>query len=265
MTAVRTGFVALDVDDPLVAWLVYRGEIVSSHSFHEGALSFWLTRYLKQTSSANVRSKLFKAELALEQLRSVSFPQAVSRLTGFYLFEQEDAARAAMARDDPARADTIVEVELRSGAKTSRHDAEWITRQLGEPGTDDWMHAYLSGVPVGPAPIWEFLVDGRALIYGTRVREAAYDTVVATWSDSLPLLEMARLGVELGSDLGLITAMLVRREMRTRTEYVIDMRDADDEGFLARLRKFDGPVNGADLAHGPGRVPDLRNRGFVLL
>lgn len=265
MTAARTGFVALDVTDPLVAWLVYRAEMVSSPNVHERALSFWLTHYLQRQASAGVPSRSFAEELALERLRADHYAAAVSRLTGFYLFEDERTARVGSARwGDPGRVDTIVEVELRPGARTSRHDAEWITQRLGEPGTADWMHSYLRGEP-GPVPLWELVVDGRALIFGTRVREVAYDTVSATWPDSLALLELARLGVELGSDLGLITAMVMHDRMRTWVDYTMNMSDAEDPGFLARLREFDGPVNSADLGGLPGRVPDLRNRRFALL
>jgi hypothetical protein len=262
----KTGFVALDLTDPLVAWLVYRGELVSSPNVHERAVSFWLTRYLKREASAGVRSRMFKDELALERLRLDRYAEAVSRLGGFYVFEDEQTARAAMARwDDGARFDTIVEVELRPGTHASRHDAQWITQRLGERSTTDWMHSYFAGQPAGSAPLYELIVDGRALIFGTRVREAAYDTVSATWPDSLPLLELARIGVELGSDLGLITAMVTHDGKRTSVNYVMNIRDAQDPGFSARLAAFDGPVNRADLAREPGRVPDLRNRSFALL
>jgi hypothetical protein len=36
-----TGFAALRIDDPLVAWLVYRAELVSSSLAHEQRLLFW--------------------------------------------------------------------------------------------------------------------------------------------------------------------------------------------------------------------------------
>ena len=265
MTAPQTGFVGLDLSDPLVAWLVYRGEMVSSTQVHERALSFWLTRHMRRAVFAQTRSASFAEELALEQLRSECYSSAVPRLSGFYMFEDEGAARSALTRwGDPDRAETIVEVGLRPGARTSRHDAEWIALDA-PPDAGAWMRRYLSGEPSGPAPSWELIVDGRALIYGTPVREAAYETVRSTWPDSLPLLEVARLGVELDSDLGLITAMLTRDQTGTRVEYVMDMRDAHDPGFLRRLSTYEGPVNHADLADQSGRVPDLRERSFTLL
>jgi hypothetical protein len=68
---------------------------------------------------------------------------------------------------------------------------------------------YLAGDAFDAEPLWELVVDGRANIYGTELRETAYEIVKATWPRSLALLELARLGPELGSDIGIITAMVI--------------------------------------------------------
>ena len=43
---VRTAFAYLDISDPLVAWLAYRGEMVSSQAGDWPAVSSWLASYL---------------------------------------------------------------------------------------------------------------------------------------------------------------------------------------------------------------------------
>jgi len=78
------------------------------------------------------------------------------------------------------------------------------------PANDlDWMRRYLSGERTDD-PVLEQVVHGRALVLGAELRKEAYKIVAATWPTSLAAPELARVGVELGSDLGLIAAMPVR-------------------------------------------------------
>jgi hypothetical protein len=97
----------------------------------------------------------------------------------------------------------LAEIEIVGEPTVSRYDSEWITNNMRstEPS---WMASYLSGSPMGERPLWELLVDGRGFVLGTRVRERAYDTVKRKWPQSLGLLELSRVAVELNSDLGLI-------------------------------------------------------------
>lgn len=61
----------------------------------------------------------------------------------------------------------------------------------------------------------------------------------------MSLLEMSRVGVELGSDLGLITPMVVGVPDDRRVEFTMSFGDASNQDFLQRLTAFDGPT----LAH----------------
>jgi hypothetical protein len=125
------------------------------------------------------------------------------------------------------------------------------------------MDAYLGGDASRPRPMWELLVDGRA--FGTELREQAYEVVKATWPRSLGALELARPGVELGSDLGLITALAVGDAKRVRVDYYLNFVDAEDPDFLTRLGEFDGPRRYSDLGPDFNLVPpDLRHRCFTI-
>ena len=114
------------------------------------------------------------------------------------------------------------------------------------------MLPYLRGEPSGEHPIWELLVDGRAVVFGTALREAAYGVVKRVWPRSLALLELSRVAVELGSDLGLITPMVLGPANDHRVDFAMNFVDATDEGFLKRFAEYDGPKHMADL--GPGSV-----------
>ncbi len=266
MAEVTTAIACLNIDDPLVAWLVYRGEMVSARQIEEQAMSSWTAGYLKALGPDSLRER-YAAELALDRLRREKFPNVVSRLEGFYLFADHDSAKMASefwpAGFPSAR---LAEVGLDPDARWSRHDAHWITRHLGASGRDlSWMDAYLGGDPSGPQPMWELVVDGRAFVFGTELREQAYEVVKATWPRSLGALELARLGVELGSDLGLITALAVGDSKLVRVDYYLNFVDAEDPDFLRRLGEFDGTRRYADLGlNSELVVPDLRHRGFTI-
>jgi hypothetical protein len=253
----RSAYVYLDIDDPVVAWMVYRAELVSAPHAHQRALSVFTTRRLWMNRAA------YGHEQAIEQLRR-SFPDAVSRLAGFYAFPDQESARAAMSWGLPAfRQELLAEIVIDPISSVSRYDAEWITR-CPFPPDEEWAANYFGGQP-SPSPIWELLIDGRAIIYGTEIRKRAYDTVKATWPASLPLLELARVAVELRSDLGLITAVLVDHGDQLAVRYMMNFADATNPAFLERFAAFDGPKNTQDLKPTSDLVvPDLSASGFSL-
>jgi hypothetical protein len=259
-------FVFLNIADPLVAWLVYRAEIVSASQIHESALSIWTTRYLAGVNGDAARARRYRAELALDAVRRCHYPTAVSRLAGFYVFpDEETALRAAQAWGGRFRSEHLAEVALRPGARTSRYDAEWITQRLEGQGDHSWAENYFAGNALGADPIWEILVDGRAFVLGTDLRKAAYDTVKETWPQSLALLELARVGVELDSDLGLIGPLLVQDGDRLRVNYAMNFEDATDADFFSRFAAFEGPKNTNDLRPDCELVrPGLRKASFLI-
>jgi hypothetical protein len=265
MNVVRTALARLNIANPLVAWLTYRGEMVASAQAHERAMSFWLMQALGQESRAGYRHARLDDELHLDTLRRTEQPQAVSRLGGFYLFDDEVAAERAIHEWGRSfHRDALAEVGIVEGSRWSRHDAEWITRRLGS-GDRSWMGPYLRGEPSGDSPIWELVVDGRAIVFDTDLRKAAYDVVARTWPRSLALLELSRVAVDLGSDLGLILPMVLGQDGNRRVDFAMNFVDANDDEFLDRFDKYDGPVNRNDLRPDSDLVlPDLQSHGFDL-
>ena len=259
-------FVFLNIANPLVAWLVYRGEVVSASQMHETALSFWTTRYLASVNGNAARARRYRAELALDAVRRRHYPTAVSRLEGFYVFpDEETALRASQAWGGGFRLEHLAEVALSPEARASRYDSEWITQRLAAQGDLSWAEDYLAGNALGDDPIWEILVNGRAFVLGTDFRQAAYNTVKKVWPESLAMLELARVGVELDSDLGLIGPLLVQAGNRLRVNYEMNFEDATDKDFLSRFAAFEGPKNTNDLRPDSELVvPDLRQTGFFI-
>jgi hypothetical protein len=262
----RRVFAFFDVSNPLVAWLVYRAEIVSALEAHETALSFWTTRYLASIRAGGRKADRYRTEVALDGVRLRGYPGAVSRLGGFYVFSDEESAlRASRAWGGGFRRENLAELGLRPDARTSRYDSEWITHKLDPEGDLGWADAYFAGHQLGDEPIWEIVVDGRALILGTDLRETAYETVKAAWPASLSLLELARVAVELDSDLGLITPLQMDDRGRPRVRYAMNFKDAKDEAFLRRFGSFTGPKNMRDLRPDSDLVvPDLTRAQFYI-
>ena len=248
----------LDIDNPLVAWMAYRGQLASATEVHEYALSFWLARLLARSRSA---ARDYATEVAVEVERQATFPSAVSRLRGFYLFPDKGAAMGALRWGGPFRRENLVEVAILEGSRWSRHDSGWWAETPG-----GWMRRYLSGAPAGPQPMWELVVEGRGRVIGTDARERARAVVERTWPRSLAMLELARIGCSLNSDLGVIVPMFIGSESLS-IRYVMNFLDAENPAFLERFERLmrENPelVDHAALrladAHGLV-VPDLQDR-----
>jgi hypothetical protein len=253
-------FAFLNVDNPWIAWLVYRGEMVSPKASNTRALSVWHGYYLIDAARSGQRTVYYRREMAIEDVRRRSFQHKVSRLSGLYFFEDvESANRAGQRWDGNFREEHLAEIEIVGEPLVSRYDSEWITHHM-DSSDSSWMSSYLSGVQMGESPLWELLIEGRGFILGTRVRERAYDTVKRTWPKSLGLLELSRVAVYLNSDLGLICPFLTVESDRVRLTLQLSFTDAKDAGFLERLSKYDGPKNTADLNASADLVlPDLSN------
>jgi hypothetical protein len=90
-------FAFLNVDKPWIAWLVYRGEMVSSQASNTQALSVWHAPYLIAAARSGQASAYYRREMTLESVRRGSFPEKISRLSGLYFFEDEGALRSTMS------------------------------------------------------------------------------------------------------------------------------------------------------------------------
>jgi hypothetical protein len=261
----ETGLAYLNIHDPLVAWMVYRGELVSASGHGpDWALSFFTVENLRALA-AGARRDWWEGELALEAVRSTYYAQCASRLRGFYLFADETSARRARLWARPGFVpENQVEVAIAPNSVISRHDAEWISTRLTWDRTEDWMNRYLSGeARVDEEAVWEYVVDGSAVVYGTTVREAAYDVLKNAWPDSLALLELSRLAFWLDWPLGRVAPMLGRDDDTYRVQYLLNFEDADNPEFLKALSEFEGERNTNDLnATSELVTPDLTQRAF---
>lgn len=208
----------------------------------------------------------FHNELELERVRQKRYSALPSRLTAMYFFESSaDAERIGDWGGGHFSKEYLAELELCPTEAVTRHDSNWITRaQLDSTGrmvSTDWIDAYWRGEPspIG-TPIWELLAHGRAVVCGTTLRKRAYETIKDHSPLAVSILEVSRIAAILGSDLGQIKAFLIDNANGTASiSYYLDMRDAENPNFLARVKDYAGPKNHHDLALGGDTfsAPDL--------
>ena len=260
------GYIFLNIDRPHVAWAAYKGTLISPPKTEELGgrfVSWWQADLLRD-------SLLLGRELALERVRAHQFPEKISRMDGIFCFLDKACADQAVHWGEHFEAENRVDINLGEAKGRDRMDANWMDPRADRLN-DEWIQRYWQGEPYPHMePVWETIVEGKVSVLGTRVRERAYEVVKVHWPDSLMLLEISRLGAWIGSDIGSISVFMADAAEDYRFSFGMDMRDANDTDFLARLTQLiesGHPVNWADIAphYEAGnfdRVPDMTPYNF---
>jgi hypothetical protein len=148
-------------------------------------------------------------------------------------------------------------------------DANWITHGNFRDSLNRASFGYWSGQQFPDRePVWEVLVEGRAYVLGTELRERAYALVEKHMPDSTPLLELGRVSAWIGSNLASVYAFLHGTGDYVELNYVMEMMDAHDATYLERfeeLRASGHPMRAEAIrafAEGKVHTPDLRPFGF---
>jgi hypothetical protein len=277
MSLSTDAYAYLDIRDPVCAWATYRGVLVSAGTAASNGEAGLISVMSAGLMHPNNRPSRLSNELILENVRKAMHSNRVSRLSGMYCFlDIESAQRAAAlwgSLRNHFRPEYLAELHLQSSFSRDRLDSNWITfSPRDERGFFlmhdlDWTNRYWDGEPFPDRlPIWETIFEGRMFVLGTELRNRAYAVIRETFPESLGLLEIARQAAWVDSDLGNTAAWLAEEGEDIALHYLLDMRDASNPNFLAKLdqlKKENHPVNWDDLRPhlekgSFGRVPDLR-------
>jgi hypothetical protein len=206
-----------DLNSFVPAWAAYRGILATPNVALNPEASkthLGLTPHLVRLFRNRDRIALQK-ELAIERIRRIQFPNAVSRLSCIYCWPDEATARLApkfwsnQGRHFDDR--YLVQIGVDAPRAPTIVDTRWIDRYvfnskepLEEIGTN-WIEEYWRGSlypwngesDLPREPLMECLVDGTAVIYGTALRMEALSLVERSAPDSVGILEKGRLGVDL--------------------------------------------------------------------
>lgn len=180
----------LRVTDPLVAWLTYRGLLESIDTAAPESMSIWAASASRASTMPGSRP-FYEREHRLEIARRKENPEAVSRLTGLFVFPTRDDADRAVVEWEGFEDYFLNEVEILPGSRVSTYDADWITAAGGSMLAGA-ASSYARGETRTSSPHHEYLVSGRVIVLGTELRRKAGDVVEAHWPQALALLEIAR-------------------------------------------------------------------------
>ncbi|MHA7681576.1 hypothetical protein [Cupriavidus sp. PET2-C1] len=272
----REGFIYLDIEHPVVAWNTYRGSLMSREQIWtqhgQGAVSLRLANIFDSGDFRRLQS-----ELAIDAIRVRDFPSAVSRLSGMFVFDEVESALAAEQAAWGGHIDSeyLTDVGLTYGTAT-RVDANWITRMLDAdanlvPGWEQLAIKYWSGEDCCGTPIWELLVDGSATVWGTRLRNQAYEVIRSRYPQSLGLLEESRIAALLGFSLGHISSWLIHKGDHAELAFYLDNTLDGDPRYRAAVEQHirtapPDSVNARALLASPSvaRLPDLTSYSKLL-
>jgi hypothetical protein len=239
-------FVYLDVDYFPIAWLVYRGVLNSPdiESANPGNLSWFLLETIQRGVVTTLRR-----EGALEGFRRKEFHEHLSRLRCVYAYPTLEMAIRGDEGRGKFRKENLVAIAPASTFKCEAHDSNWITDFSGLPL--ETARRYWAGEQT-KAPVTELLLSGRFNIFGTTVRKRAYETIRSAQPNTLAMLELSRLAVEFGSDLGSVAPWLKRDGNSVIATYVIryDEREGLEifrKALEEKKRNPSFPMNRADL------------------
>ncbi|WP_132997222.1 hypothetical protein [Sulfitobacter pontiacus] len=244
MPAQFEGFAYINIDNPMAAWNVVRSSFYSPSRLPEleqsGALSFSMADLLQDGNAARAT-----AEFRLEDFRRRHFPNAVSRLTGIFLFDDVDSAAKVWDNDAwGAHFNTKYLTDVGVSADySSRLDAVWITMMRNDEnilveGWEKMAERYWSGEPASDQPIWERIIEGWVTIWGTDLKIRALEEIKKFWPQSLPLLGVAANSASIGSCDGAIVPFALRKNDLVEISYYLRMVDAKDPVFCGRLRHY---------------------------
>jgi hypothetical protein len=228
------------------AWATYRGMIATPNILLDSSARkthLGLTPHLVRLfRSRNIVA--LEKEMTLEKMRRERYPNATSRLNCIYCWPDEVTARLApkfwanQGRHFDDR--YLTDIGVSASKYPTIVDTRWVDKYVinsNQPlsviGTD-WIDSYWSGLnypwngdaDIPREPLLECLIEGTALIYGTKLRMDAYSIVEKLSPDAVGILEKGRLGVDIctrfdGQEewrLGQIVPVLMTNKEKTALE-----------------------------------------------
>lgn len=251
----------LNINNPIVAFNVYRGVLMPPHLILDGgsAISLWMMGRLIQENKV-----LRVNEFRLEIFRQKNFSDKVSRLRCLYTFlGRSDALKASKLWGNSFKEEYLTDLGFAPEAKISKVDSNWITYsfptgRLIDDSDTDWMNKYWSGVPYNDDPLWELLVEAPGLVYGTELRESAWKLIERHQPESLPFMELSRLASEVSSEVGVIVPIILKSdisEKKLQITYVCNMEDYNNQSLHLKLK---GHNCATRIPIENLKIPDLR-------
>lgn len=215
----------IDTENPCIAWEIAIGRMMSTDIITrwESTISQRLYSVLKMYSTFNDES-ILNYEFPLERIRSIHYPDRISRLSGFFLFENRHDAIAAMERWGTIKKNKYVTKVFFTGNLT-KVDSEWITNCATSQNDTSWMHDYWKGVTYGELPLYELIGNGFGMIRNKTIRKKSYRKIIQISPAATPILSMACCAFSYTrmKDIATVTPAITNRNGNLDVSIYIDM------------------------------------------
>jgi len=219
----------------MAAWNVVRGGFYSPSCLVEnapGAVNFWMAN---QFCSSSFQRFIF--ETKLEKVRQDEFPNSVSRLRGFFVFGDEKSALSVNAETWGKRFNSENLTDLGVSANAySKLDSNWISELLDAHNTNDanWVNLarqYWSGKSHSKNPIWEYIVEGYATVWGLDLKKRALESISEYWPKSIALFNYCANAFSVGSNDGMTIPYITNQKNALNLDYYLRMVDYQNKEF----------------------------------
>lgn len=244
------GFLYLNPNNTVTQWNIARGAFNSASIYHSHPDNSSLLSVSMVDMLANNHNRLF-AEVQIENIRKLYYPDCISRLNGLFIFDTPEDALNVMNEENWGATQLCEEDLTDVGAairRSSRHDSNWIPLIFNENFqlNESWQthtHLYWRGDSVpNKQPIWELIIDGTITVWGTELRhtvlrnmqEVTYDV----FKGSLDLLAYSINAAHMGSSDGELVAFLLNTGESTSIQYFMKLSDKDNPEFLQRMLAY---------------------------
>jgi len=267
------GFAYLDYNNLAVSWNIARGSFLSpselpSSEYNQSFLSVAMAGMLSNTTPERLYS-----ELAIDKVRETFFPKCVSRLRGFFVFDEiESISRFWNCNTWGGHfSDNYLSDVGVAATRSTRVDSNWISQIVDIDGRlkHDWFEntlKYWKGDEFPSSdPIWERIVEGYLTVWSPDIRKNAVLEINAVWPQSMKLLAYSCLCAAYGSPDGMIFPYLMRdNNNNPQLTYISRMVQANDKSFIEAIIEnakkmpfLEVNLKGAMVDDEDVRTPDL--------
>lgn len=234
-------FTYLDYHNLAVSWNIARGSFCSPSELPPNECNNSFLSVAMAGMLSNATSKRLYSELSIDNVRASLFPDCVSRLRGFFVFDEiESISRFWNCNtwgghfSDQYLSDVGV-----AATRSTRVDSNWISQIVGVDGglKEGWhenaVNYWRGNVFPDSEPIWERIVEGYLTVWSPDVRTNAILEIKTVWPNSLKLLNYSCLCAAYGSPDGMIFPFLIRDDKgNIKVTYISRMVQANDNGFI---------------------------------
>lgn len=257
-----SSWMMIDLNNMLTTWEIAIGRVISACDIQiPGAVSQWHYWKLKEAVE-NGDFRTYSREMELERIRANHYPNAVSRLTGVFLFESEAGAQNAKRKWRKSNATTEITDVGFSAERFSIHDSNWLL-DLDAP-ISKIAHNYWSGEAAGGEPIWEVIASGIGRVWEREVQLRCYKKMYNAEPHASLFLKGATIAFLDGQEQAGLSVPFVSYNDGILKGYII-MKDEELRNFKINpqspiLEQVKLPVH--DKTHVELKVPDLTKYFF---